>query len=248
MGIIGSEASLDRLSPTPIFQQIKAILERAIATGELSAHQRIPSERELSAALGVSRMTIRQAMLEMMSDGTLYTRSGKGTYVADRKIEQPLQRLSSFTEDITARGMRPASQVLAQELLSAPLELAGALQVAPGSELVRIRRLRLANEQPLALETAHLPHALCPGLLRCDLSRNSLYEVLRTEYGVVTGSAKQTIEASQPVEEERQLLHLPDGVPVLRIDRLTSSVDGRLVEFVRSVYRGDRFQLHVELR
>ena len=248
MGIIGSGASLDRLGPTPIFQQIKAALEQAIASGELAAHQRIPSERELSTAFGVSRMTLRQALLEMTSDGILYTRSGKGTYVAERKIEQPLQRLSSFTQDIVARGMRPASQVLAQELLSAPLELAGALQVPPGSELVRIRRLRLADEQPLALETSHLPHSLCPGLLRHDLSRTSLYELLRTEYGVVLGSAKQTIEASQPVADERQLLRLPDGIPVLRIHRLTSGVDGRLVEFVRAVYRGDRYQLHVELR
>lgn len=248
MGIIGSGASLDRLGPTPMFQQIKSILERAIVSGELSAHQRIPSERELSAALGVSRMTLRQALLEMTSDGILYTRSGKGTYVAERKIEQPLQRLSSFTQDIAGRGMRPASQVLEQELLSAPLELAGVLQVPPGSEIVRIRRLRLADGQPLALETSHLPHALCPGLLRHDLSRTSLYELLGTEYGVVLGSAKQTIEASQPVAEEHQLLRLPDGVPVLRIHRLTSSVEDRLVEFVRAVYRGDRYQLHVELR
>ncbi len=248
MAITGSGISLDRLSPTPIFQQIKSILEGAIASGELAAHQRIPSERELSAALGVSRMTLRQALLELMSDGILYSRSGKGTYVAERKIEQPLQRLSSFTQDIASRGMRPASQVLAQELLSAPLELAGALQIPPGSEIVRIRRLRLADEQPLALETSHLPHSLCPGVLNCDLTRTSLYEVLRTEYGVVLGSAKQTIEASQPVAEERLLLRLPEGVPVLRIHRLTSTVDGRLVEFVRSVYRGDRYQLHVELR
>jgi GntR family transcriptional regulator len=248
LGIIESGAALDRLGPTPIFQQIKAILERAIASGELAAHQRIPSERELSAALGVSRMTLRQALIEMTSDGTLYTRSGKGTYVADRKIEQPLQRLSSFTQDIEARGMRPASKVLSQELLSAPLELAGVLQVPPGSELVRIRRLRLADDQPLGIETSHLPHVLCPGLLRCDLSSTSLYEILRTQYGVGLGSAKQTIEASQPAAEERQLLRLPDGVPVLRIHRLTSGVDGRLVEFVRAVYRGDRYQLHVELQ
>ena len=202
----------------------------------------------MSAALGVSRMTIRQALLEMTADGTLYTRTGKGTYVAERKIEQPLQRLSGFTQDMLARGMRPASRVLSQELLPAPFELAQALGIAPGSEVVRIRRLRLADDHPVALESAHLSHALCPGLLDHDLAETSLYEVLRSRYGVTLGSARQTIEASQAVAEERQLLELPLRVPVLRIHRLTSGTDGRIVEFVRAAYRGDRYQLNVELR
>lgn len=248
MEILESAPPLDRQGPIPIFVQVKSILERAIALGELTAHRRIPSERELSSVLGASRMTIRQALVAMMADGTLYTRSGKGTYVAERKIAQPLQRLTSFTEDMQARGLRPASRVLGQELLPAPLELARALDVAPGSELVRIRRLRLADEQPLAVEASHLPHALCPGLLDVDLSSNSLYEVLRTRYGIRLGSAKQTIEASEPAAEERELLRIGEHVPVLRIHRLTRGDEGGFVEFVRAVYRGDRYQLHVELR
>ena len=248
MEILESAPPLDRQGPIPIFVQIKLILERAIALGELTAHHRIPSERELSSTLGASRMTIRQALVSMMADGSLYTRSGKGTYVAERKIAQPLQRLTSFTEDMLARGLRPASRVLTEELLSAPLEVSQALAVAPGVELVRIRRLRLADEQPLAVESSHLPHSLCPGLLEVDLSVHSLYEVLRTRYGIRLASAKQTIEASEPDPEERELLRIPEHVPVLRIHRLTCDDDGQRVEFVRAVYRGDRYQLHVDLR
>lgn len=248
MGILETATPLDRHSPTPIFEQIKAILDEAIARGELLPHQRIPSERELSVALGASRMTIRQALVEMMAEGSLYTRSGKGTYVAEPKIEQPLQRLTSFTEDIRARGLRPASRVLAQELLSAPLELAEALGLRAGAELVRIRRLRLADDHPLAIETTHLPHSLCPGILEFDLSTTSLYELLGARYGIHLRSAKQTIEASEPLADERQLLSLPPHVPVLRLHRLTMGEDGRVVEFVRAVYRGDRYQLHVDLR
>jgi GntR family transcriptional regulator len=248
LGILERASPLDRGGPTPIFEQVKAILQAAIAGGELGPHQRIPSERELSAALGASRMTIRQALVEMMAEGTLYTRTGKGTYVAEPKIDQPLQRLTSFTEDIRARGFRPASRVLTQELLPAPLELAEALGVRAGAELVRIRRLRLANGQPLAIETSHLPHELCPGILDVDLSTASLYEILNSRYGINLRSAKQTIEASEALDEERQLLELPSHVPVLRLHRLTFGDNGRTVEFVRAVYRGDRYQLHVELR
>ena len=248
MGILERATPLDRGGPTPIFEQVKAILQSAITGGELGPHQRIPSERELSAALGASRMTIRQALVELMAEGALYTRSGKGTYVAEPKIDQPLQRLSSFTEDIRARGLRPASRVLAQELLPAPLELAEALGVRAGAELVRIRRLRLADDHPLAIETSHLPHDLCPGILDTDLSAASLYEILITRYGISLRSAKQTIEASEALDEERSLLELPSHVPVLRLHRLTFGGEGRAVEFVRAVYRGDRYQLHVELR
>lgn len=248
MGILEKATALDRQGPTPIFEQVKALLDAAIAGGELAPHQRIPSERELSMVLGASRMTIRQALTEMTTEGSLYTRSGKGTYVADRKIEQPLQRLTSFTEDIRSRGFRPASRVLEQQLMPASLEMAEALGIRSGAEIVRLRRLRLADDRPLAIETAHLPHAVCPGLLGLDLSSASLYDLLATRYGIQLRSAKQTIEASQPDAEERGLLELPPAVPVLRIHRLTSNDQGRPVEFVRAVYRGDRFQLHVELR
>jgi GntR family transcriptional regulator len=232
----------------PIFAQIRDLIEQAIASGELTPNRRIPSERELSLLLGVSRMTIRQALLAMIADGILYTRSGKGTYVAERKIEQPLQRLTSFSQDILARGMRPASRVLEAELLPAPPELAHSLAILPGAELIRIRRLRLADDEPVALETSHLPHAIAPGLLAHDLADHSLYELLRIRYGIEFGSAKQTIEASEATADERGLLLLPRRVPVLRLHRFTSGIDGRVLEFVRAVYRGDRYQLHVELR
>lgn len=248
MGLLDTSPPLDRQSSVPIFAQVKAVLDAAIVSGELEPHRRIPSERELSTMFGVSRMTIRQALLEMIGEGTLYTRSGKGTYVAERKIEQPLQRLTSFTQDIAARGLRPSSRLLAADLLPAPIELAHALNILPGSELVRVRRLRLADAQALAIETSHLPHALCPGLLESDLEGQSLYGVLRERYGLELASARQTIEASAPTPEERQLLELPRGVPVLRIHRFTSTRDGRVCEFVQAAYRGDRYQLNVDLR
>lgn len=248
MGLLDAAQGLDRQRPIPIFAQVKAVIDEAVDNGELQPHRRIPSERELSALFGVSRMTIRQALLEMMGEGSLYTRSGKGTYVAERKIEQPLHRLTSFTQDMAARGLRPSSRLLGADLLPAPIELAHALAIPTGSELVRIRRLRLADEQHLAIETSHLPHARCPGLLEHDLEQQSLYELLHDRYGLELSSAKQTIEAAAPTEEERSLLEMPLGVPVLRIHRFTATRAGVVCEFVQSAYRGDRYQLNVELR
>jgi GntR family transcriptional regulator len=230
-----------------MFEQVKAILDAAIAGGELAPHQRIPSERELSVALGASRMTIRQALVEMMAEGSLYTRSGKGTFVAERKIEQPLQRLTSFTEDIASRGLHPSSRLIGAKLLPAPIELAHALGIRAGAELVRLRRLRLADGQPLAIETSHLPHARCPGLLDHDLEHGSLYAILAESYGLELAGARQTIEAAAPSPEERDLLQMPAGVPVLRIHRFTTARDGTTCEFVQSAYRGDRYQLNVNL-
>lgn len=248
MAVLRTDAPLDRDSAVPMFEQIKERLEQAIASGALTIHERIPSERELSARYGVSRMTIRQAIGALTRSGTLYARSGKGTFVADRKIEQPLQRLTSFTEDMRARGLQPSSRLLVAERIGAPLEIADALGLAPGADLVRVSRLRLADGEPLAVETAQLPHARCPGLLSHDLATRSLYDVLHAEYGITLASARQTIEAALPDDEERALLELPDGVPVLRIRRLTHAAGGPPIEFVRSVYRGDRYQLGVELR
>lgn len=248
MGLLEAAPTLDRQSSVPIFTQVKAAIADAMVSGELQPHRRIPSERELAALFGVSRMTIRQALVEMIGEGILYTRSGKGTYVAERKIEQPLQRLTSFTQDMAARGLRPSSRLIGADLLPAPIELAHALDIRPGSELVRVRRLRLADEQPLAVETSHLPHARCPGLLDQDLERRSLYEVLHERYGLELASAKQTIEAATPTPEECELLRVTRSVPVLRIHRFTSSREGIVCEFVQSAYRGDRYQLNVDLR
>ena len=248
MSALETTAPLDRHGPTPIFEQVRALLERAIADGDLKPHRRIPSERELSAQLGVSRMTVRQALTAMIGDGSLYTRTGKGTYVAERKIEQPLGRLTSFTQDIRARGRQPSSKVLAATLLASPIEVAQVLGIPAGWEIVRLKRLRLADGDPVALETAHLSHALVPGLLDVDLQQTSLYAVLQQRYGLTLTSAKETIEAALPSAEERELLALPARVPVLRIHRTTSDAGGRVVEFVQAAYRGDRYQLHVELR
>jgi GntR family transcriptional regulator len=238
---------LDRGGAVPIFEQIMERLREAIAEGPLGADQRLPSEVSLAEQFGVSRMTVRKAVDKLVSEGVLYRRPAHGTFVTDRYLEQPLSRLSGFTQDVTARGMRPSSVVLAMDTTDATFEMAQLCGLPPGARVVRIVRLRLGDGEPLAIERVFLPAAYVPAIEEHDFSRESLYQVLREEYDIVVASAHQTMEAALPTAEEQEGLGIGKTAPVLRIFRLTSDVDGRVVEYVRSAYRGDRFQLSVAL-
>lgn len=240
---------LDRESPMPIFAQIRERIAEAIAQGSLAPHQRLPSERQLSDRFGVSRMTVRQAIEAVTRDQLLYSRPGQGTFVADQRvIDQPLQHLTSFSEDILGRGMQPSSRVLDQQVVDASFELAGLFGLPPTVRVVRATRLRLVDDEPVAIETVHIPEPYAPGLLDRDLGAESLYEILRRDYGLELVSARQTIQAATPSPEEMVHLQMEEPQPVLKISRLTFDAKERLVEFVQSIYRGDRYHLTVELR
>jgi GntR family transcriptional regulator len=241
---------LNRDSPTPIFVQIRQRIEQALDDGALEPNQRIPSERELSEILGVSRVTVRQALDAMTAGGRLYSLPGKGTFVSRKPvIEQPLLHLTSFTQDIRERGMRPSSRLIESELVRATFEVSRLFGIGPQSEIYRLVRLRLADDEPLAVETSHIPVAYAPGLFDVDLSRVSLYETLTHQYGLQPVSAHQTIEAAEATPDERTLLFgSAPPYPILRTSRLTSDSAERVIEYTRAVYRGDRYHLSVELR
>lgn len=243
-----STLRLDRRAETPIFAQIRDHLHQAIADGTLAPRQRLPSEARLAEQLSVSRMTVRQALDALVADGFLYRLPANGTFVAERRIDQPMSRVSSFTEELTARGMRPSSAVLSQAFVAASLEMAQLFRLPPGFRLFQLTRLRLADDEPLAIERCHIPSMYAPGLERHDFSRESLYEVLRREHGLELASAHQTIGAALPSAAERSTLGITRLTPVLRIHRFTADEGGRVVEWVDSTYRSDRYQLSVELR
>ncbi len=240
---------INRNSSEPLYLQIRHAVLQAIQEGRLVPHQRVPSERELSEAMGISRMTVRQALQTLINDGYLYTVPGKGTFVAcGPKIEQNLQRLSGFTEEVRAQGFVPGSRVLSVSHVEADAHIARALDIAPGTLLVCITRQRLVDDVPVALESAYLVHARFPGLDSVDFSSNSLYDVLQSRYGIRLVHAKQIIEAQEADEEVGPLLGIEPHKPVLAMERTTFADDGKPVEYVRSYYRADRFRLKVELR
>jgi GntR family transcriptional regulator len=208
--------------------------------------QAIPSERHLTQELGVSRLTVRAALDELVRDGYLDRRHGSGTYVTEPKIAQPLT-LTSFSEEMRRRGMVPGSRTLELTLTSAGARLARRLQVSPEETLVRVKRLRLADAEPMAMEVLHIPEALVPGLTKADLENRSFYELLAERYEIVIGSGTQTIEPTVTNEEESEVLGVPLHTPAFLFERTTVSESGRIVEFVRSIYRGDRYRLVADL-
>lgn len=238
---------LQREAPDPLYLQIKDALISAIDAGQYAPHQRLPSERELSEQYHVSRMTVRQALLSLARDGFIYTRVGKGTFVADAKIDQQLRTLTGFSQDVTTRGSLPSSRVIEAGVIGAAPEVAAALRLTPQSEVIRLERLRLSDGLPLALEMTHLPFARFPGLLAHDFAKESLYGVLEAEYGVALTQAEQVLEAAVADAGELALLEMTPPAAVMRMQRLTVDNEGEPVEFVLSSYRGDRYKFRFAL-
>lgn len=212
---------------------------------ELQIGDAIPPERQLAGTLGVSRPTLRVVIDDLVRIGVLVRRQGSGTYVAEPKVPGPLT-MTSFSEDMRRRGLEPSSRLLSFERQHAGAKLGAKLRVSPAEELWAARRLRLASGESMAIESLFFPCGLLPEVDRADLEGGSFYELLRGQ-GIVISSGSQTIEATVTTDEEAELLGVPVYAPALLFERLTVAEDGRPVEFVRSVYRGDRYQLVTEL-
>lgn len=240
-------AGINQRSPVPKYYQLKEIIRDMIEKDELEAGQAIPPERELCERYGVSRMTARQALMELVNEGLLYRVQGLGTFVAEEKVRQGTGRLTSFTQDMRERGMEASSKIVEVEREGAGPVVARMLQIEPGQEIVRVKRVRNADGKPMALETSHLLYEVAKGILGVDLSRRSLYEEL-SKAGVRAMAAEQGYEAVLVNEEESEHLGVPVGSPALLIERVTFDEAERPFEYVKSVYRGDRYRVTTRLR
>jgi GntR family transcriptional regulator len=220
-------------------QQVLDLIE------QLGVGTAIPSERQLSADLGVSRLTLRAALDDLAREGYLVRRRGSGTYVQQPKISQELT-ISSFNDDMRRRGMVPGSRTLSMTTISAGARLGRFLNVSPSEQIVVVKRLRLADGETMAIETLHIPQALVPGLTPNALA-GSFYELLQDRYGVVIAGGTQAIEPTVTNEEESAALGVPLHSPAFLFERTSRDDAGRTVEFVLSVYRGDRYRIVTEL-
>lgn len=237
-------APLDKGSHIPLYLQLTSQLIQMIEKGVLKPGDKIMSERELSDRLNVSRITSRLAIQELFKSGLIYREQGRGTYVAEAKMRN-VQGFTSFTEDMTKRGLKPGSQVLLKEVIPADDNLARIIHIQPGDEALHLVRLRIADEHPVAIQYSHLPHRLCPGLEDEDLTNRSLFAVLRKKYFIYPTWTEATVEAASALPEEAHLLGLKPAEPVLVVRGITFNESFEIVESVRTIYPSRGLALYI---
>lgn len=240
--------AIDKRLPTPAYLQLGQQLARAIDTAILKPGTALPSERDLSEQLGLSRMTVRRAFEELAQDGLIEQRQGSGTYVKARPVEQVIDRVLGFTDEARHLGFSPGSRLIESTMLAPDDTVRRALELEPGSEVLRVTRLRTADSEPLAVQVAWLPTALASLSLDVLRKNGSLYKTIAKQFDRHPARARQTIGARLPTRRECSLLEIPRDVPVLALERTTFDTAGAPFEFVRSAYRGDRYRMALDLR
>ncbi|MBF6595090.1 MAG: GntR family transcriptional regulator [Thermaceae bacterium] len=235
--------ALDQSAATPLYLQLETSLREALTSGTWKAGEAMPPERSLAERFGVSRLTLRKALERLEAQGLVQRRQGSGTYVAPR-LEQPLSALTSFSQDMRARGLEPSDRWLKKGLFIASPEEVLALKLSPGEKVARLERVRSAQGEPMAVERAALPAHLLPDPERVQ---DSLYSYLEAQ-ALRPLRALQRLRAVAAGRREAELLGVRAGDSLLYIERLTF-VEGEVVlEFTRSHYRGDRYDFVAELR
>jgi GntR family transcriptional regulator len=227
----------------PMYFRIQQAILEQIQQGVLQPGQQLPTEAELAQQYQVSRITAKRALDELVRQGRAFRQQGKGTFVAQTHIRD-ISGFGSFTGDMKARGLVPGARVLEFRQIEADADTQKRLQLEKGEQVYFLKRLRLADNEPVAVETAYLPCHLCPNLLDAELNDNSLYAVLSAKYQIVPTWADAEFEARPATEEEAALLGMDANQPVLSARRLTYSANYDIIESVTSVYRGDRFTFY----
>lgn len=232
----------------PLYQVVMESIVSQISSGQLKANEKMPSEGELCQIYDVGRNTIRRAISELASDGTLRTVPGVGTFVVDSRLDKTAEYLFGFSQEMQLLEKKVASQVLEAKLIPADTFLSRRLQVQLGAEVVFLYRIRLIDAEPTAIERSYLPHELCPGILSYDFSTNSLYDILAAVYNKRPDHAEQVIEASLATDEVANLLGLTQPAVVFVFHRETRMASGQVVEYVDSELRADRFRFYTNLK
>lgn len=229
----------------PLYVEIKEAIRRSIANGEYAALQALPSEHTLTRKFGASRVTIRHALAELQKERLIFSRHGKGHYVARPVMVQSLSRLLGLGESAETRGLQVRSKVLSAKVVKADSEIAAALKLTPGSGVFEMKRLRYLNDKPLSLDLSYFPTEIGEQLADCDLVNTDVFVLLERELGIELGLADIKICLSPAAEDVALALEAECGDGTLHITRLTSTADGDPVDFEYIYGRGDSFQFQV---
>lgn len=240
--------SIDFNSNIPYYIQLIEVLKGKINRGEWKPGQQILSEPELCETFQVSRTVVRQALREIELEGLVVRRKGKGTFIAEPKIDESLaQKLTGFYHDMIERGLTPVTHVLRQAVIPAEAKVAEFLKIPPETPVIELYRLRFVNDEPIVLVASYLPYALCAPVADADFSNQSLYDFLERECGLLIASGRRYIEAVKASDAEAKLLQMEKGDPLIRLESISFLEDGTPIEYYIAYHRGDRSRFEVEL-
>ncbi|WP_234085106.1 GntR family transcriptional regulator [Azonexus sp. R2A61] len=231
--------------PLPLYAQIKTTLREQILDGSYGEHARLPSENELMTEFGVSRITVRQALSDLQSEQLIFKVPGKGAFVARPQPFQQQARLQGFAEAMSNLGVATHNRLVSLRKVAADATVAERLQVAEGSPLIEIRRVRHAGGKIVSLDVTYVRRALGERLAREDLASRDIFLIIENDYATPLGHADLTINAIAADAPLATLLDVPVGAPLLRMERLTWTRDGQPIDFEYLYYRGDSFRYQV---
>jgi GntR family transcriptional regulator len=240
--------TIDPYAAVPKYFQLASILRQQIDNGEWQPRSAIPSERELEVMYNISRTTIREAIDTLMRQGYLYREHGRGTFVSPPKLQKGLMELTSFSEDLIKRGIRPGQIIRDISMVVPPASILQRLELQPGTSMLRLERIRLGNDVPIGLQTSYL--SLEPGqtITRAEMeAAGSLYRLIQEQFHIIPSEADETLEVTIATKEEAELLQIEEGAPLLLSERVLFAQNRKPVEYVKILYRGDRYRYYVRL-
>ena len=246
---INRTVRVDPFSVVPKYYQLAEILQQKIEDGEWQPHDALPAERELESIYNVSRTTVREALNYLAKQGHIYREHGKGTFVARPKMQHSLHLLQSFTDDMATRGFTAGQQILEIGYISPSNRLIHQLGLSPDmDQVLKIERLRLANDEPIGIHITYLSLAANQTITSDELKAfGSLYALLEARFNLVPIEASETLEATVANERETSLLGIKEGGPLLLLERTTFSQHRDPMEFVKMLYRADRYKFYFHL-
>jgi len=230
----------------PLYIQIKEAIKQRILDGDYAAHERLPSESELMKVFGVSRITVRQALRDLHSDGMVFSVQGKGTFVSKPKAVQDVQRLQGFGEAMAPKGYETSARVISVSETRASQEVAEALDITRNVKVIELKRVRFLNREPISIDHSFFPLEIGQKLQARDLTQD-VFPLLENEFGILLSHADLQIEATPASEEQASFLNIDVNRPVLKIKRLVFNKQGKPVDFEYLFYRGDAFQYHLRV-
>jgi GntR family transcriptional regulator len=243
-----SPTDIDKNSPIPYHYQLTEIIRKLISQEQWKPGDKLPSEREFCETFEISRITVRKALDSLASEGLIQTNKGIGTFVSEQKyLEKWASFPIGFTDSLAEQGYRIETQVLTFETIPFTEKISKELELSPGDLVLHLHRLRFVAQVPILIVSSYLPHYLVPEIEKINFTHKSLYQVLRSNYGLTIDKVKRGIEAVAATEKEAKLLHIELGAPLLQIESTSYTPEGKPIEYFIAKRRGDRTRFEFEL-